>query len=51
LWATGGRGFAEQARPARDPHAIRSTAMTVPLLILLMLIVAFGAEVGWLCRC
>jgi len=25
--------------------------MTVPLLTLLLLIVAFGAEVGWLCRC
>jgi len=24
--------------------------MTVPVLTLLVLIVAFGAEVGWLCR-
>jgi hypothetical protein len=24
--------------------------MTVPLLMLLVLIVAFGADVGWLCR-
>jgi hypothetical protein len=51
LRATGGRGFAEQARPARDLHAIRSTAMPVPLLILLVLIAAFGVQVGWLCRC
>jgi hypothetical protein len=26
-------------------------AMTVPLLALMVLLVAFGAEVGWLCRC
>jgi len=25
--------------------------MTVPLLTLIVLILAFGAEVGWLCRC
>jgi hypothetical protein len=25
--------------------------MTVPLLTMMVLIVAFGAEVGWLCRC
>jgi hypothetical protein len=25
--------------------------MTVPLLTLMVLLVAFGAEVGWLCRC
>jgi hypothetical protein len=29
----------------------RSPTMTVPLLALMVLIVAFGAEVGWLCRC
>jgi hypothetical protein len=28
----------------------RGRAMTVPLLTLLALLVAFGAEVGWLCR-
>jgi len=25
--------------------------MTVPLLTLIVLLVAFTAEVGWLCRC
>jgi hypothetical protein len=33
------------------PHARRGATMTVPLLTLVVLIVAFGAEVGWLCRC
>jgi hypothetical protein len=28
-----------------------SAIMTVPLLTMMVLIVAFGAEVGWLCRC
>ena len=31
--------------------ARRGATMTVPLLTLLVLIVAFSAEVGWLCRC
>ena len=26
-------------------------AMTVPLLTLMVLLIAFTAEVGWLCRC
>jgi hypothetical protein len=30
--------------------ASRSATMTVPLLTLMVLILAFGAEVGWLCR-
>jgi len=25
--------------------------MTVPLITMMVLIVAFSAEVGWLCRC
>jgi len=25
--------------------------MTVPLTILMVLLAAFGAEIGWLCRC
>jgi len=25
--------------------------MTVPLLTLMVLLVAFAAEIGWLCRC
>jgi hypothetical protein len=29
----------------------RSATMTVAVLTLMVLIVAFGAEVGWLCRC
>ena len=28
-----------------------SATMTVPLLTLMVLLVAFTAEVGWLCRC
>jgi hypothetical protein len=28
-----------------------SATMTVPLLTLMVLLAAFGAEVGWLCRC
>jgi hypothetical protein len=30
---------------------LRDATMTVPLLTMLVLLVAFGAEVGWLCRC
>jgi hypothetical protein len=29
----------------------RSVTMTVSLLTLMVLLAAFGAEVGWLCRC
>jgi hypothetical protein len=36
----GGAAASKGARP-----------MTVALLMLVVLIVAFGAEVGWLCRC
>jgi hypothetical protein len=28
-----------------------SATMTVPVLTLMVLLVAFAAEVGWLCRC
>jgi hypothetical protein len=29
----------------------KSATMIVPLTILMMLLAAFAAEVGWLCRC
>ena len=29
----------------------RSATMTMPLLMLVVLIITFGVEVGWLCRC
>ena len=28
-----------------------SATMTIPLLTLMVLLLAFGAEIGWLCRC
>jgi hypothetical protein len=34
-----------------DAGATWSATMTVPLLTLMVLLAAFGAEVGWLCRC
>jgi hypothetical protein len=38
--------------PPRRGHLFgRSAAMTMSVLTLMVLIVAFGAEVGWLCRC
>jgi hypothetical protein len=37
--------------PQAGPPAGRSAAMIVSLLTLMVLLVAFGAEVGWLCRC
>ena len=42
--------------PSPDAQAAGTTcsesaAMAVSLLTLMVLIVAFGAEVGWLCRC
>jgi hypothetical protein len=49
LWATGGQVI-EVACPARDLRATGARPM-IPVLTLTVLIVAFGAEVGWLCRC
>jgi hypothetical protein len=40
-----------ETAPLPSLRRYRSATMTVPLLTLLLLIVAFGAEVGWLCRC
>jgi hypothetical protein len=34
----------------REAQVTWSATMTVPLLTLMVLIVAFTAEVGWLCR-
>jgi hypothetical protein len=34
----------------REAGTVWSATMTVPLLVLMILIVALGAEVGWLCR-
>jgi hypothetical protein len=30
---------------------VEPATMTVPLLTLMVLLVAFAAEIGWLCRC
>jgi hypothetical protein len=37
--------------PRRGHLCAKGATMAVSLLTLLVLIVAFGAEVGWLCRC
>ena len=40
------------ARPiAGEALHDRSATMTMPLLMLVVLIITFGVEVGWLCRC
>ena len=35
----------------RCRHLVEPATMTVPLLTLMVLLVAFAAEIGWLCRC
>jgi hypothetical protein len=37
--------------PSRGHPLAQGATMTVSLAKLMALIVAFGAEVGWLCRC
>jgi len=35
----------------RCRHLVEPATVTVPLLTLMVLLVAFAAEIGWLCRC
>ena len=43
--------LADEVADANLAGTTWSAIMTVPVLTLMVLIVAFGAEVGWLCRC
>jgi hypothetical protein len=36
---------------AAETTCSESATMTVPLITMMVLIVAFGAEISWLCRC
>jgi hypothetical protein len=43
--------LADEVADANLTETTWSATMTVPLLTLMVLLVAFGAEVGWLCWC
>ena len=43
--------LADEVADANLAGTTWSAIMTVPVLTLMVLIAAFGAEVGWLCRC
>jgi hypothetical protein len=52
----GAFGFTKTCRIARRAALVHrsglwSMTVTVPLLTLMVLLVAFTAEIGWLCRC
>jgi hypothetical protein len=40
-----------ETAPLPSLRRYRSAPMTVPLLTLMVLLVAFAAEVGWICMC